>query len=60
MAESFFATLEAELIDRTSWANPAEARAAMFDYIEVFYNRTRRHSSLGNLSMKKSRCQDGV
>ena len=50
MAESFFATLETELIDRTSWATPAEARAAVFDYIEVFYNRIRRHSSLGNLS----------
>jgi putative transposase len=50
MAESFFATLETELIDRTSWANPAEARAAVFEYIEVFYNRIRRHSSLGNLS----------
>jgi len=50
MAESFFATLETELIDRTSWATPKEARAAVFDYIEVFYNRIRRHSSLGNLS----------
>jgi putative transposase len=50
MAESFFATLETELIDRNSWANPAAARAAVFDYIEVFYNRIRRHSSLGNLS----------
>ena len=50
MAESFFATLETELIDRSDWANPAEARAAVFEYIEVFYNRIRRHSSLGNLS----------
>jgi putative transposase len=50
MAESFFATLETELIDRSDWASPAEARAAVFDYIEVFYNRIRRHSSLGNLS----------
>jgi len=50
MAESFFATLETELTDRSVWANPAEARAAVFDYIEVFYNRIRRHSSLGNLS----------
>ncbi len=32
------------------WATPTEARAAVFDYIEVFYNRIRRHSSLGNLS----------
>lgn len=50
MAESFFATLETELTDRSAWANPAEARAAVFDYIEVFYNRIRRHSSLGQLS----------
>jgi putative transposase len=50
MAESFFATLETELIDRSDWANPAGAKAAVFEYIEVFYNRIRRHSSLGNLS----------
>jgi putative transposase len=50
LAESFFATLETELIDRSDWANPTEARAAVFEYIEVFYNRIRRHSSLGNLS----------
>jgi putative transposase len=50
MAESFFATLETELIDRSDWASPVEARAAVFEYIEVFYNRIRRHSSLGNLS----------
>jgi putative transposase len=50
MAESFFATLETELIDRCTWASPAEAKAAVFEYIEVFYNRIRRHSSLGNLS----------
>ena len=50
MAESFFATLETELIDRCDWASPAAAKAAVFDYIEVFYNRIRRHSSLGNVS----------
>jgi putative transposase len=50
MAESFFATLETELIDRSDWASVAEAKAAVFDFIEVFYNRIRRHSSLGNLS----------
>ena len=50
MAESFFATLETELIDRSDWASPAEARAAVFEYIEVFYNRIRRHSALGYLS----------
>jgi len=50
MAESFFATLETELIDRSDWASPAEARAAVFEFIEVFYNRIRRHTSLGKLS----------
>jgi putative transposase len=50
VAESFFATLETELIDRSDWRTPAEARHAVFDYIEVFYNRRRRHSALGYLS----------
>jgi putative transposase len=50
MAESFFATLETELLDRSDWASPVEAKAAVFEYIEVFYNRIRRHSSLGNVS----------
>ena len=50
MAESFFASLETELIDRSHWATRAEARAAVFDWIEVFYNRTRRHSSIGYIS----------
>jgi putative transposase len=53
LAESFFATLETELIDRSDWAGPAEAKAAVFDYIEVFYNRIRRHSSLGNISPER-------
>jgi putative transposase len=50
MAESFFASLETELIDRTSWRTRAEARLAVFDYIEAFYNPRRRHSALGYLS----------
>jgi len=50
LAESFFATLETELIDRSDWASPAEARGGVFEYIEVFCNRIRRHSSLGNAS----------
>ncbi len=49
VAESFFATLETELIDRTSWRTRAEGRLAVFDYIETFYNRQRRHSALGHL-----------
>jgi len=50
MAESFFASLETELIDRTTWRSHAEARADVFDWLEVFYNRVRRHSALGYLA----------
>ena len=50
MAESFFASLETELIDRNSWRTRADARLAVFDYIEAFYNPRRRHSALGSLS----------
>jgi len=47
MAESFFATLECELIDRRSWPTKAEARMALFTWIEAWYNPRRRHSALG-------------
>ena len=50
LCESFFATLEAELLDRQRFATPAEARFAVFDYIEGWYNTRRRHSALGYLS----------
>ena len=50
MAESFFATLECELIDRRSWQTKTEARLALFTYIEGWYNPRRRHSSLGHIS----------
>jgi len=50
MAESFFATLETELIDRSHWPTRDEARLAVFEWIELFYNRTRRHSAIGNIS----------
>jgi putative transposase len=50
LTESFFATLECELIDRSRWRTHAEARTAVFGFVEAFYNRTRRHSALGYLS----------
>jgi putative transposase len=50
LAESFFATLECELLARTRLRTHLEARSALFDYIEVFYHRRRRHSALGYLS----------
>jgi transposase InsO family protein len=46
VAESWFATLKVELIERHSWATRAQARRAIFEFIEVFYNRQRLHSSL--------------
>jgi putative transposase len=50
MAESFFGTLESELLDRRTFRTAAEARTALFGYIEGWYNPRRRHSSLGYLS----------
>ena len=47
MCESFFATLECELLDRQKFRTPNQARRAVFDFIEGFYNRRRRHSALG-------------
>lgn len=47
MAESFFATLQTELLDRHQWPTRDGLRMAIFDFLEVFYNRQRRHSSLG-------------
>ena len=50
MAESFFATLECELLDRSRFKTHSDARNAVFDFIEGFYNPQRRHSSLGYVS----------
>jgi putative transposase len=50
MAESFFASLECELLDRRSFQTKAAARIALFTYIEGWYNPRRRHSGLGRVS----------
>jgi transposase InsO family protein len=47
LAESFFATIKGELLEHCSWQSHAAARAAIFDYIEGWYNIRRRHSALG-------------
>ena len=47
MAESFFSTLEAELLSRRRFASQAEAKMACFSYIEGWYNPVRLHSGLG-------------
>jgi transposase InsO family protein len=48
--ESFFATLKTELVHTRAWPTRQAARTAIYEYIEVFYNRRRRHSSLEYLS----------
>jgi putative transposase len=50
LCESFFATLECELLDRRRFATQVEARLAVFDFIEGWYNPHRRHSALAYLS----------
>ncbi|MFD1046068.1 integrase core domain-containing protein [Kibdelosporangium lantanae] len=50
VAESFFATIKTELLDRQSWPTKALAHKAIFEYVEGWYNTRRRHSSLGYLS----------
>jgi putative transposase len=50
LCESFFATIECELVDRRRFTSQAEARMAIFDFIEGRYNSHRRHSALGHES----------
>ena len=50
MAESFFASLECELLDTSRFRNHAEAKAELFRYIEGWYNIHRRHSAIGQRS----------
>jgi len=56
-AESFFSTLKNELIHLHRFKTRDEAKQAIFDYIEVYYNRQRRHSSLGYMTPWKFKCQ---
>jgi len=50
VAESFFGTLKTELVDHEDYRSKDEAKRSLFEYIEVFYNRRRRHSYLGYIS----------
>ncbi len=49
-AESFIATLKSELLHRYSWPTRVDAELAIFDFVEVFYNRKRRHTTIGMTS----------
>ena len=59
LAESFFATLECELLDRWTLRTHDEARSTLFAFIESFYNRQRRHSALGYLSPEEFERRSG-
>jgi transposase InsO family protein len=50
VVESFFSTLEFEVIMKHDWETPADARQPIFQYIEIWYERRRRHSTLGYVS----------
>jgi putative transposase len=50
LIESFWSTMQRELLDRSTWTSRAELSSAMFEWIEGFSNPTRRHTALGNLS----------
>lgn len=58
VAESFFKTLKTELIYQNSYKSRKEAYLSVFEYIEAFYNTNRRHSALGNLTIKEFNEQD--
>ena len=58
VVESFFATLKTELVEDADWATREEARAAVFEWIEVWYNRARLHSSLGYRSPAEYEAQE--
>ena len=60
VAESFFATLEHELLADAAFASHVDARSAIFEFIEIWYNRQRRHSSLDYLSPVQYEEQQGV
>jgi transposase InsO family protein len=50
MIESFWSRMQVELLDRKRWKTRVELANAIFEYLEIFHNRQRRHSSLGMLT----------
>ena len=49
-AESFFSTIKLEMVYHEHYATRAQAQAAIFEYIEIYYNRQRRNAAIGNIS----------
>jgi putative transposase len=50
MIEAFWSRMQVELLDHRRWRTRVELANAIFEYLEIFHNRTRRHSALGMLS----------
>ena len=50
LMEAFWSRVQVELLDRQSWTTRLELASALFEYLEIFHNRQRRHSSLGMLT----------
>jgi putative transposase len=50
LMESFWSRVQVELLDRQAWSTRLELATALFEYLELFHNRQRRHSSLGMLT----------
>ena len=50
LMESFWSRVQVELLDRRAWSTHLELATALFEYLEIFHNRQRRHSSLGMLT----------
>ena len=50
MIESFWGRMQTELLNRKKWRTRIELATAIFDYLEIFHNRQRRHSALGMLT----------
>ena len=53
VAESFFKTLKAELIYGNKLVSKEQMKSLLFEYVEIYYNQNRRHSALGNLTIKE-------
>ena len=60
MIESFWARMQVELLDRRRWNTRIELANAMFEYLEIWHNRRRRHSALGWLSPIEFETQNKV
>jgi transposase InsO family protein len=60
MIESFWSRMQVELLDRQRWNTRIELANAMFEYLEIWHNRRRRHSALGWLSPEEFESQNKI